>query len=484
MFYESVKAIVRSLRFRLMAWNTGVVLLMVIPTLVAVRMGLRRSLFSEFDNVLLEDLQEIRLAVKQFSHEWPRLTRFLERKALGHKHSNWFVRLVRPDGQVLFATANAPDLDRVAENELGIVNWEGTDFRVVQGPLDQAGLPAMQIQTGASFSGVHAHIDLLTRMMLLAGTLLLILAPLVGFWLAGRATAPIAQIIHTTGRLRPTHLDERLPLRQSGDELDQLSQTINGLLDRVGSFVQEKHDFLANAAHELRSPLAAIRGSVEVALNSERRPEEYVALLEDIMEECGNLGTLVNQLLLLSEGEQEPEFAKSGQKTALDKVVSRAVNMFEGAAEAEGLKLRISRLDPALILGDAHHLQQVINNLLDNALKFTPAPGEVRVEVRTDPARDCVVLEVSDTGVGIPAEELPRIFERFYRGDHSRQRQGARRGSGLGLSICQAIVQSLHGQISVQSQPGSGSTFRVTLPRASEVRSQGSGVRSQKDPSS
>lgn len=515
MFSGRLKAVFRSLRFRLMAWNTAVVILMVIPTLVIVRASQKRALLNEFDKVLNEDAQEVHLAIKQFSPnfrtdtpadgvakpEWKRLHNFLERKALGHAHSNWFIRLVRTDGKVIYASANATDTTHLeeplrnaahaaSEGELPLspspahtFEADGDSYRLVQRPL---GLPNLEggsrgglapptppggasppasvlIQIGSSLSGVKDDISLLTRMMVLAGGLILVLAPLGGFWLSGRATAPIAQIIHTTARLRPSHLDERLPLRQSDDELDQLSQTINGLLDRLASFVQEKRDFLANAAHELRSPLAAIGSSVEVALNSERSPQEYAALLEDIMEECGNLGVLVNQLLLLTEGERQPE-SQSDQAVDLDRVVRRAVSMFEGAAEAEGLDLQISRLDPAVVHGDEHLLQQVINNLLDNALKFTPPPGVVRVEIRADPAEGAALLEVSDTGIGIPAEDLPRVFERFYRGDPSRQRQGARRGSGLGLSICQAVVQGLQGSIKVQSQPGTGTTIQISLP--------------------
>jgi signal transduction histidine kinase len=303
-------------------------------------------------------------------------------------------------------------------------------------------------------------------MMVLAAALLLVLTPLGCYWLAGRATAPIAQIIRTTSQLRPSQLNERLPLRNTGDELDQLSQTINGLLDRLASFVNEKRDFLANAAHELRSPLAAIRSSVEVALNSKRSSGEYVALLEEIMEECSDLGVLVNQLLLLTESEKADLGPPSGP-VALDRVTRRSFNMFQGVAEAEGLELTLTQVDTQIwVHGDEHHLQQVINNLVDNAIKFTAPAGKVQVEVRSLADEGFALLQVSDTGMGIAVEDQGRIFERFYRGDHSRQRQGHQRGNGLGLAICHSIVTSLGGSITVQSQPGVGSTFRVKIPLA------------------
>jgi len=291
--------------------------------------------------------------------------------------------------------------------------------------------------------------------------LITLLAPLGGYWLSGRAIQPLAQIIQQTSNMKPGNIDERLPLRGSGDELDQLSLTINGLLDRIAAYLSQKRDYLANAAHELRSPLAAIRGLVEVALTSERSTPEYINLLNEVMEESTGLGVLVNQLLLLAEGDAG-QLALNTQPIPLNQVVKKSMDMFEGVAESQGILLQAPELAAVKVAGDESHLRQLINNLLDNAIKFTPSGGQVTVDLSRQDGQ--ARLRVADTGSGIPPDELPRIFERFYRGDKSRQHAGDRRGTGLGLAICQAIVAGHHGTIRVESDPGKGSTFTVDLP--------------------
>jgi signal transduction histidine kinase len=280
-------------------------------------------------------------------------------------------------------------------------------------------------------------------------------------------------MIRTTEGLRPTQLAERLEIRGTGDELDALAARINSLLDRIGDYLQQKHDFLANAAHELRTPLAAIRATVEVALRGERSTTEYQELLDQVIDECAALEALVNQLLLLAETDADRLKAYS-DRVALDQVVAGAVEMFRGAAESRGLTLSVSPLPPTPVAGNRHHLRQVINNLLDNAIKFTAAyhgngHGQIVVTFLRDDYRHVARVEVRDNGPGIPPEDLPHVFDRFYRVDRSRSRSDGAGGSGLGLSICQAIVAAHHGEIAVVSAPGEGTTFTITLPLAPQV---------------
>jgi signal transduction histidine kinase len=251
-----------------------------------------------------------------------------------------------------------------------------------------------------------------------------------------------------------------LSLRHTGDELDQLSETINGLLDRIAAYLEHNRQFTANAAHELRSPLAAIRSAVEVALASQRDPEQYQELLCEIVEQISDLGVLVNQLLMLAESEARDRHWRR-DPVPLDELVSRAVDMFEGVAEERGIHLKIGRLFPVKVVGDAARLKQVINNLVDNSLKFTHAGDTVQVDVES--ADNTARLRVADTGAGIAPADLPHIFERFYLADRARVREGMR-GNGLGLSICQAIVEAHGGRIEVESTLGQGSQFIVNLP--------------------
>ncbi|MBY0522019.1 MAG: HAMP domain-containing histidine kinase [Gemmataceae bacterium] len=470
---EPLKAAVRSLRFRLMAWNVAVVLLMVIPTLVGVRAVLSHLLLQEFDELLREDGVEIGLALRQSPRQWDVLYQEMERKAQGHVHRGWFVQLFDAEGRIIWSSQNTPaeGLPTLASTRMATQQAEG--YRMTQSQVQSPGTAPMTIRVGASMETVEEDITLLTRMLSLAAALILLLAPLGGYWLAGRATRPLKQIITTTAHLRPANLNERLPLRGTGDELDQLSQTINGLLDRIATYLARTRDFVADAAHELRSPLAAICTSVEVALAGHRKPEEYESLLSDTLEQVNGLRLLVSQLLLLTEGGAE-RMALQGRSARLDLVAKRTMEMFRGVAESQGIELRHPFLDAVLVPGDEHYLQQVVNNLVDNAIKFSPQGGRVSVEVRARPNEGQAVLRVADRGVGIPPQDLPLIFDRFFRGDKTRQREAGKSGNGLGLSICHSIVTSLQGTITADSRPGAGTEFTVRLPLVSAPPAQAS----------
>jgi heavy metal sensor kinase len=462
MSFERLRGLFRTLRFRLLVWNTGVVLLMVIPTLFLVREGYRRVMSQQFESILEEDLKEIKSDIDQLYPRWESLYQTLKRKAQSHAYHGWFVQLFDADENLKWETRSTPEdlppLEKAANSQS-----ETATHRLLQDRYESSSMSPLIIRVGVSFRPIQDDLSLLTQTLTLVGILITLLAPLGGYWLSGRAIRPMARIVETTSRLHPSELSERLPLRGTGDELDQLSQTINGLLDRIALYLEQKRDFLANAAHELRSPLAAIRSLLEIALNSERTTEEYVALLTDIMEECTGLAVLVNQLLLLAEGDAG-RLALHTQSVRLDQVVRKSLDMFEGAAESQGIHLHAVQLEPVEVGADENHLRQVINNLVDNAIKFTPPGGEVRVEVGAQPEKNQATLCVADTGEGISPEDQSRIFERFYRSDKSRQHEAGRRGTGLGLSICQAIVTALRGTIAVDSIPGRGSRFTVSLP--------------------
>lgn len=463
MRFARLDALRRSIRFRLMLWNTGVVLVMALVALWAVREGLRLTLLAELDERLREDALEVRLAVEELHPDVQLLQEELNRKAIGHAHAEMFIQLIDRAGQTEMASVNTPEgaPPVMAGSRPDPLSWG--DFRLVQLPLEVSGLPAVAVRVGSSLDPILADVGKLTRLILIVGLALLPLAAVGGFVLTDRALRPIQKIIYTAKRLRPSKLDERLPIRKTGDELDQLSLTINHLLDRIGAYLLRHREFIANAAHELRSPLAAIQTTVEVGLNSDRTIDEYKELLYETVEQCRTLGVLVNQLLLLAEndiGRATP----AREWVRLEQVVERCVEMFRAAADEREIELRVSlpiRLD---VMGNAPRLRQVVNNLIDNALKFTDRGGTVSIDLRYDASAREAILKVSDSGIGIASEELGNVFERFYQVDRAREREHAGRGNGLGLSICQAIVQAHGGRIEVASQPGKGTTFTITLP--------------------
>ncbi|HEY7425138.1 MAG TPA: ATP-binding protein [Gemmataceae bacterium] len=463
MLFGPVRHLLRTLRFQLTFWNTIAILVLVAAALWGVREGLRWTLINELDKELAEDVEEVRRFIER---SWPRkevIEAELSLKASSHSDRGWYVRIFAIDGAQIWASESAPEIHlpmvRIARH--GPYNLG--EYRLLQRRIPATGnTPAMVVIVGANRASVDADVWRLSEMILMAFALILVMAPLSGYWLAGRATRPLATILQMTARLHPDNLGERLPLRGSGDELDQLSATINGMLDRLAAHLEQQRTFVANAAHELRSPLAAMRTSLEVSLERERSPAEYRDLLGEMVEECAGLANLINHLLLLAEGDAGLLHADGDVR--LDELAERAVDMFQGIAEQRGLELRTKEMEPVTVRGNRVHLREVIHNLIDNALKFTPVGGSVTVEVGISPDSGRAQLRVLDTGMGISPEDLPRVFERFYLADKSRQRAQPSGGNGLGLSICQAIVQSYGGQIAIDSTPGQGTTVTVSLP--------------------
>ncbi len=474
-----LREIFGTLRFRLTLWNTAVVLLFVVATLWWVREELRLFLWKEADDQLLEDASEVKATIEQLFPDWDNIYEALARKAIAHSHRGLHFRIFDEKDALLWTSPNAPDVPFPTELiRYGLTPVTAEPFRLVHVQTDKAGVPRFSIRVGISFEPLEADIAQVTWLLVAVGFVTLLVSPLGGYWLAGRATRPIARIIDTTNRMHPSSLEERLPLRGTGDELDRLSATINGFLERIAIYLDQNREFTANAAHELRSPLAAIQNSLEVALNTDRSTDEYKELLGELLDECGGLRMLVNQLLLLAESDAG-RLPVASERVELDGIVRKANDMFLGVAEAANIDLRITALEPARVAGDAGRLRQVVNNLIDNAIKFTRAEGVVEIRLVVRPEDGTVRLSVRDTGSGIPAADLPLIFSRFYRGDKARQRDRGSRGTGLGLAICQSIVAAHNGRIEVESVVDRGTTMTVILPTADAEQTEEPAARSE-----
>ncbi|MCA8998523.1 MAG: HAMP domain-containing histidine kinase [Planctomycetaceae bacterium] len=459
----------KTLRFRLASWNAAIVVLTAMITLGGLRQGVEWALLHEMDQILEEDLEEIELALKEQGPQEPaELREELNRKAIGHQHHGWFVQMYGPDHQLVWASIEAPE-GLVPSNQLPLGPSTAGEMRVVQAQVSVTpnGEVPQTVRVGASLALLRQDLSQIDRLVILSVALVLIVAPLIGYWLAGKMTRRIGKSIQTAARLRPSHLEERLPIRGTGDELDQLAETVNSLLDRIAEYLQQRRDFLANAAHELRTPLTAIRSSVEVTLSSARTNQEYEDQLVEIIEQSSSLEYLVNQLLLISESEVE-QLSHSGEVVMFDQIVQRSVDMFAGVAETREITLKSQVAPQVPVLGKRHLLSQVVNNLIDNALKYTSSGGEVFVELSVSREEKQVSLTVRDTGSGIPPDDVGKIFDRFFRADRSRQRNRETVGTGLGLSICQAIVQAHLGQIACESELGVGTEMRVQLPLAAQ----------------
>jgi heavy metal sensor kinase len=297
--------------------------------------------------------------------------------------------------------------------------------------------------------------------------LLVIIASLLGYWLSGRALAPVNRIIESAEKIGVEDLAGRLPVPKADDELRRLTETVNAMLGRIETSVQRIQQFTADASHDLRTPLALIRTNAELALRRPRTESEYRETLQRILGASDETTRLIEALLTLARadvGAAQLQFSVVELTPLLRKASQQATMLAleKGLAFSESLSE-----ETQFIRADRAALERLILSLLDNAVKYTPAGG--RVQLRSEAEESFAVIEVADTGVGISEEDLPRIFDRFFRADQARCREVP--GSGLGLSIARWIVDTHQGIIEVNSRLGEGSVFRVRIPLAKETSS-------------
>lgn len=317
------------------------------------------------------------------------------------------------------------------------------------------------LQVGASLDAIDSALDRLLQLLMWSVLIGLFAAVLAGRWTAAVALGPLSRFAAAARTIDVTNLRQRLPVLGAGDELDDVAQSFNETLGRLEHAVGEMRQFSTALAHELRTPLAALRGEIEMSLLQQRSGEEYERGLASQLEELDKLKRLIDQLLTLARAEAG-EIPLEHDPVDLGELGASLVDQVEPVARARAIDLRCERSDAVVVDGDAEWLGRLVLNLVDNAIKFTPEGG--RVMVRVSREDDTARLEVSDTGVGIPPDAMPHIFERFFRADPARSPAAA--GVGVGLSLVKWIIDRHNGRIEVETQLGKGSTFTVRVPVA------------------
>ncbi len=338
---------------------------------------------------------------------------------------------------------------------------ENEQFRLAILPLHDETGKDYQVRIGYSLKPIDESFENL-RLFLLAGVPLIVAMAAMGGWLLARGSLhPVASITQAARQISAQGLARRIPVRGVSDELDELAQTFNEMLERLERSFEQARNFSFDAAHELRTPLTAMRGETEVALLKHSSAEELRRVLRSNLEEINRITAIVNDLLTVAQGEAGTlELRRDA--VALSDLAGSIVETVQVLAEDKEVKLEASIEPGVRVTGDSLRLSQLLLNLLDNAIKHSGPGQTVRLSLEKDGVAP--VLRVEDSGVGIAEEDLPHIFDRFFRTDRSRSRQVP--GSGLGLSISKWIVDAHGGQISVASQLGAGSVFTVRLPAA------------------
>lgn len=459
----------RSLRFRITAWYAGLLAGALLIFGVSVYLGLERYLYGNLQRTLSSECRTIGtqlLSQHPFKH-----TTWLEteiNEAYAPEVNSHFIRVIQEGVGVVYLSgppkdgsfdplrvprpSPAKDRSRKIRLEGGQLLIEGLEFTTPDGSrfTVESGVPYQQIE-------VVLHGLLLTFAVYMP--FIISLAVGSGYWLMRRSLQPVDEITRRAEGITSTNLSERLPVIRTGDELERLSVSLNRMIERLEAAFQHINRFSADASHELRTPLTILQLELEGIAQSHHLNPPLSDQIGSALEETHRMSHIVESLLAISRLDAR-EARMDVTRLDLGQLAVSTADQMRLLAEEKSIRLRSTVANEIYVEGDRSHLQQVVANLVANAIKYTHEGGEVEVRVRRKAST--AVLEVSDNGAGIPDYALSHVFERFYRADKARSRDSG--GAGLGLAIVKAICTAHGAEMSVSSQEGKGSVFSIELP--------------------
>lgn len=446
-------------------------------------MALRFALDQEIDSSLLavasiqaSSVTEAPDGVMRF-HEWD----LTPEEAISVRDLNRYAQIWDRAGRSLLRTRyitqdlplDLPALTRAGEGEIVWVRqtFDGIPIRTLYYPLERRGVlhQGHVLQVSAPMEARNATLRV-TAVYLAGIALLVVLGTWVGaWWLAGSAVKPVHTIIEQAREIEGGTLDRRIDAYAETAEYQGLVQVLNTMLVRIQAAFLSQRRFTQDASHELRGPLTAMRGELEVALRRPRSEKEYLEVLESSLEEVDRLGRISDELLTLARSDSGG-MAPHLENRPLGEAVGVASERIASSFASQGVALDTSGVEMVVVAYDLDLMVRLLWNLLDNALEHTPPGG--RVAVAAQDADHGAILWVDDSGPGIQVDDRDRVFERFFRADESRgPRPGGRQGTGLGLSIVRAVAQAHGGDAEVGDSPLGGARFTVRIPRTPTVRS-------------
>jgi heavy metal sensor kinase len=467
----------RSIRFRLVVWYagvlTGVFVLLGYWMYVGLKMHLETSLAGDqmYRAQRIADTLLANIGKTGEAHVVGEINSWFAPET-----NERFIRITRGDGSVLYLSSSPKDLtadwggvalydSKKLQHGSQMHSWrvETTrdNRRLLIGAVpykSDEGRPFV-VEVGAWLAPADAVLHHLIVLLVLALAVILVVATAGGYFLVRRSLAPVEQIAISAEQITLHNLRDRLPIAETGDELQRLSLSLNNMIGRLDDAFQHNRRFIADASHELRTPLTILRGELESIVDQTNQAPEVQRTAASVLEEVERLVRIVDGLFAISRldaGEAQKECV---QFDLADLAASTADQMCL-LAEDKGISISTNSPREVVVEGDRARMKQVVVNLLDNAIKYTPAGGNIRISVNSTGGK--AVLEVEDNGLGIPADARPHIFERFFRVDKARSRDMG--GAGLGLSIVKSICTAHGGKVDFTSAEGRGSRFKVELP--------------------
>lgn len=462
----------RSIYFRLILWYSGLVVIFFIAFGTYTYKGVENRLYGEMEYTFNRRAHQIadNILVQAHDKSSEDIARQI-RTVYSPSANNRFIRILRSDRSILYTSMPPKDgLFNPAAIALPAHLTAGIRFEPLNdhNSLYMVSVPVIVngetylIEMGAAASELQPILRSLLAILILSIPAAALIVSAGGYVLVSHSLRPVEDIRATAEQITFGNLSNRLPVAATGDELEHLSVTLNQMLARLDDAYQQVSRFSADVSHELRTPLSIMRGELESIIQRESGlPEQLRERIGSVLEETEHLSRIVESLLAISRLDAGQDRL---EPTIFDLAELVSITKDQMLLMAEEKRISITtHADPAIkVKGNTARLKQVVVNLLDNAIKYTPEGGNISIAIYTAPHK--AVLEVSDTGIGIPAEALPHVFERFYRADKVRSREQG--GAGLGLSIVRSICQSHGGSIEVTSTENKGSTFRMTLPLA------------------
>ena len=465
----------KSIRSRLTAWYVTLLAIILILFSVLLNYFLAKRLHESVDNSLTVSATVVATSatMRLGNSPLPGLNQLFE-QFMNQGNLNKFYRIYDGSGNVgsrsknisasqfpLSQGAYADALEGKNSYETFTVGGQ-QPIRVITMPILFEGKLINLVQVGTSLEAVQETLRNLKIFLFTAVPSVLILAALFARFMARRALKPISRIIDTAREIgQGQELSKRIPVLKIKDELGQLALTFNEMMNRLENSFAQMRQFSSDASHELRTPLTVLKGQNELILSKQRKPEEYQEVISSNLEEINYMSKVLEDLFVLSKSD-ENQVNIDYKPVDLRALVEEVCKHAEILAEEKNIKIIIAFLELIEIQGDEVRLRQMVWNVLQNGIKYTQQGGELKISLQNE--GDFALLTIQDTGIGIPEEDLPLIFNRFYRVDKARTRDEG--GSGLGLSICRQIAEAHKGKIEVESKLGVGTRFKICLPNS------------------